>query len=164
MRKLLTRKNERGNNIIFVLAGISVLVLLFGFSIDAVRFLHVRTTVQLALDRTAVSWLTSYNYATGTVAQRRAIATSAAQIVYRDNISSIENMVECVGPCGAPLNLVSGNSNRVELRTVERMDFVYLNSIVGAGGVSLGAYLNNESRTNSYRSVACLNWEVSCPP
>jgi hypothetical protein len=164
MRKLFKKRNERGNNIVFVLAGISVLVLLFGFSIDSIRFLHVRTTVQLALDRTAVSWLTAYNYASGTVAQRRAIATNAAQTVYRDNISSIQNMVECLGACGAPLTVVAGTSNRVELRSVERMDFVYLDNIVGAGGTSLGDYLNNNSRTNSYRAVACLNWTTNCPP
>lgn len=158
MIKLLTKKSERGNSIVFSLASVAILVLLFGFSIDSIRFLHVRTTVQQALDRTAVSWLTAYNYSTATTASgRRADANNAAQTVYRDNISSIENMLYCSGECGAVITILgTPTATRVRMTVTEKMDFVYLDSIVGGTGLSLEDALNNNPRTSSYISEAFL--------
>jgi len=151
------RKNEKGNNIVFALGSVAVLVLLFGFAIDSIRFMHVRTTVQQALDRSAVSWLTAYNFAEGTPATRIGIATQTAQEVYRDNMSYIGNMLYCSGECGQQLRIVgTPTSTSVDLTVDEDINFVYLDSIVGADGTSLEDILNNNPRTGSYFSDAII--------
>lgn len=158
MLKIFRRdRNENGNNMVFALGSVAVLVLLFGFAIDSIRFMHVRTTVQQSLDRSAVSWLTAYNYAEGNHTTRVATANATAQQVYRDNISAISDMLYCYGECGQTIRVVGeATTTTVDLTVDEDMNFVYLDSIVGADGTSLEELINNNESTGSYFSDAII--------
>lgn len=158
MLKIFRKNNEGGNNIVFVLGIILALAGLFGFAIDSIRYMHVRNAVQQALDKSSVAWLTSYNYASGNNSSRRNQATQSAQIVYRDNISYISDLIYCpAGPCGNAISIVgTPTATQVTLRVTESMDFVYFDTIKAPNGTSLEEGLNNNPKVSVYISESII--------
>jgi Flp pilus assembly protein TadG len=156
MKKWLNAQNEQGNNIVFVLGIIAMLAALFGFSVDSIRFMHASNAVQQSLDKASIAWLTAYNSAQGNPVSRASQATSSAQIVYRDNIGYISNMLYCSTICGNAIQVSNASSTTVTLRVTERMDFVYLDSIRGPNGVSLEELINNNPDASIYLSDAII--------
>jgi hypothetical protein len=157
MLRIFRAKNENGNNIVFVLGIILALAALFGFAIDSIRYMHVRNAVQQALDKSSVAWLTAYNYAPGNHSSRVSTATQSAQIVYRDNIGYISDLIYCpAGPCGNTIGVLNPTSSSVTLIVTEKMDFVYFDTIKAPNGVSLEEGLNNNPNVSTYRSESII--------
>ena len=149
--------DEKGNNIVFILGIILALAGLFGFAIDSIRFMHVRSAVQTALDKSSVSWLTAYTYASGNHNSRVSQANAVAQQVYQTNVEYISDLIYCTGTCGNTITIVgTPTATSVTLQVIERMDFVYLDQIRAPNGTSLEEGLNNNPNVSRYISEAII--------
>jgi len=146
------RKDESGNSYVFILIIIPVAFALFGISMDAILYAHVKSSVQSSADAAATSAANSLygNGIPNTVLNNVTIRT---ETVYNQNLQPIEKYLDdtvspaySVCPSGytKAWDLKKTGIATVTVKAVETIDFMFLD---GLGGI-----INDESQLNAIQS------------